>query len=55
MIVALVAWLGFLPVWLRQQEWDKEDEGSLRRWAILLTVITTMAVAMMVRAFFRYA
>jgi hypothetical protein len=52
-IVALVLWLGFLPVWLRRQEWGEEDAGSLRKWAIVLILATTIAVLMMLRAFLR--
>ena len=52
-IIALVLWLGFLPVWLRRQEWGEEDEGSLRKWAVVLILATSIAVLMMLRAFFR--
>ena len=52
-ILALVLWLGFLPVWLRRQEWGEEDEGSLRKWAVVLILATSIAVLMMLRAFFR--
>ena len=52
-ILALVLWLGFLPVWLRRQEWGKEDQGTLKSWAVVVIITTTIAMLLMTKAFFR--
>jgi hypothetical protein len=51
-VIALVLWIGFLPVWLRREEWGKDNKSSLKKWIIVFLLATTMAMLLMTKTFF---